>query len=200
MKNEKVFTPRLVSGNLFITDVIKCHPLHLVMQQLGILYNFVLQAEARDLWRNTDKKEKKKWLKMLEPQRQRYIEAYTSKTVFFDTKKLGGVIFQIFINILYKSSAKKTSLPLKGVGLISISTTSVVSIIWPCCQEIFVYGRRLVSKSDVSSVYCLVAGVGLILSGPFLGLFASKTGLKVAGLTLIHAAGGVYEFRNFEEV
>jgi hypothetical protein len=39
-----------------------------------------LQAEARDLWRNTDKKEKKKWLKMLEPQRQRYIEAYTSKT------------------------------------------------------------------------------------------------------------------------
>jgi hypothetical protein len=41
-----------------------------------------LQAEARDLWRNTDKKEKKKWLKMLEPQRQRYIEAYTSKTKF----------------------------------------------------------------------------------------------------------------------
>jgi hypothetical protein len=41
-----------------------------------------LQAEARDLWRNTDKKEKKKWLKMLEPQRQRYIEAYTSKTRF----------------------------------------------------------------------------------------------------------------------
>ena len=26
-----------------------------------------------------DKKDKKKWLKMLEPQRQRYIEAYTSK-------------------------------------------------------------------------------------------------------------------------
>jgi len=25
----------------------------------------------------TDKKDKKKWLKMLEPQRQRYIEAYT---------------------------------------------------------------------------------------------------------------------------
>ncbi len=41
-----------------------------------------LQAEARDLWRNTDKKEKKKWLKMLEPQRQRYIEAYTSETKF----------------------------------------------------------------------------------------------------------------------
>ena len=40
-----------------------------------------LQAEARDLWRNTDKKEKKKWLKMLEPQRQRYIEAYTSEII-----------------------------------------------------------------------------------------------------------------------
>jgi len=34
-------------------------------------------SEARDFWRQTDKKDKKKWLKMLEPQRQRYIEAYT---------------------------------------------------------------------------------------------------------------------------
>ena len=48
---------------------------------LQISFHYVVQAnsEARDFWRQTDKKDKKKWLKMLEPQRQRYIEAYTSK-------------------------------------------------------------------------------------------------------------------------
>jgi len=36
-----------------------------------------LTSDAREVWRMNDKKDKKKWLKMLEPQRQRYIEAYT---------------------------------------------------------------------------------------------------------------------------
>ena len=36
-----------------------------------------LQSDAKEIWKVTDKKDKKKWLKMLEPQRQRYIEAYT---------------------------------------------------------------------------------------------------------------------------
>ena len=36
-----------------------------------------LQSDAKEIWRVTDKKDKKKWLKMLEPQRQKYIEAYT---------------------------------------------------------------------------------------------------------------------------
>merc|ERR1712157_629421 len=36
-----------------------------------------LQSDGKEIWKITDKKDKKKWLKMLEPQRQRYIEAYT---------------------------------------------------------------------------------------------------------------------------
>ena len=40
-----------------------------------------LMSEARQIWRGTDKKDKKRWLKMLEPQRQRYIEAYTSRCI-----------------------------------------------------------------------------------------------------------------------
>merc|ERR1719150_1681575 len=36
-----------------------------------------LAFDGKEIWRVTEKKDKKKWLKMLEPQRQRYIEAYT---------------------------------------------------------------------------------------------------------------------------
>lgn len=36
-----------------------------------------LFADGKVFWRNMDKKDKRKWVKMLEPQRQRYIEAYT---------------------------------------------------------------------------------------------------------------------------
>ena len=36
-----------------------------------------LQSDGKEIWKITDKKDKKKWLKMLEPQRQKYIEAYT---------------------------------------------------------------------------------------------------------------------------
>jgi len=36
-----------------------------------------LSFDGKEIWRVTEKKDKKKWLKMLEPQRQRYIEAYT---------------------------------------------------------------------------------------------------------------------------
>lgn len=36
-----------------------------------------LHSDAKEIWKITEKKDKKKWLKMLEPQRQRYIEAYT---------------------------------------------------------------------------------------------------------------------------
>ena len=36
-----------------------------------------LTSDGKEIWRVTDKKDKKKWLKQLEPQRQRYIEAYT---------------------------------------------------------------------------------------------------------------------------
>ena len=36
-----------------------------------------LTFDGKEIWRVTEKKDKKKWLKMLEPQRQRYIEAYT---------------------------------------------------------------------------------------------------------------------------
>ena len=36
-----------------------------------------LMSDGKEIWRVTDKKDKKKWLKQLEPQRQRYIEAYT---------------------------------------------------------------------------------------------------------------------------
>jgi len=33
--------------------------------------------EGKQIWRKMEKKDKRKWVKMLEPQRQRYIEAYT---------------------------------------------------------------------------------------------------------------------------
>merc|ERR1719483_367527 len=33
--------------------------------------------DGKEIWKVTEKKAKRKWLKMLEPQRQRYIEAYT---------------------------------------------------------------------------------------------------------------------------
>merc|ERR1711915_1158545 len=36
-----------------------------------------LHSDGKEIWKVTDKKDKKKWLKMLEPQRQKYIEAYT---------------------------------------------------------------------------------------------------------------------------
>ena len=36
-----------------------------------------LTSDGKEIWRVTDKKDKKKWLKQLEPQRQKYIEAYT---------------------------------------------------------------------------------------------------------------------------
>lgn len=36
-----------------------------------------LFSDGKVFWRNMDKKDKRKWVKMLEPQRQRYIEAYT---------------------------------------------------------------------------------------------------------------------------
>jgi len=36
-----------------------------------------LLFDGKEIWKVTEKKDKKKWLKMLEPQRQRYIEAYT---------------------------------------------------------------------------------------------------------------------------
>merc|ERR1719481_2464878 len=36
-----------------------------------------LMNDGKEIWKVTEKKDKKKWLKMLEPQRQRYIEAYT---------------------------------------------------------------------------------------------------------------------------
>lgn len=36
-----------------------------------------LLFDGKEIWKVTDKKDKKRWLKMLEPQRQRYIEAYT---------------------------------------------------------------------------------------------------------------------------
>ena len=59
---------------LFITDYVKKGK-----KKDKRMSDSKLAAEARDIWRQTDKKDKKKWLKMLEPQRQRYIEAYTSK-------------------------------------------------------------------------------------------------------------------------
>lgn len=34
-------------------------------------------SDAKDAWKNADKKEKKKWHEKLEPQRQKYIEDYT---------------------------------------------------------------------------------------------------------------------------
>ena len=33
--------------------------------------------DAKEAWKTLDKKEKKKWVEKLEPQRQKYIEAYT---------------------------------------------------------------------------------------------------------------------------
>ena len=36
-----------------------------------------IRSDGKEIWKLTEKKDKKKWLKMLEPQRQRYIEAYT---------------------------------------------------------------------------------------------------------------------------
>ena len=48
-----------------------------------------LMKDGKDVWRTMEKKDKKKWVKMLEPQRQRYIEAYTSKgsCTFTEIKK-----------------------------------------------------------------------------------------------------------------
>lgn len=36
-----------------------------------------ISSDGKSVWRDMEKKDKKKWVKMLEPQRQRYIEAYT---------------------------------------------------------------------------------------------------------------------------
>jgi len=66
------FEPARSHKQLFISDYVKKH-----RRKDKKTPETKLVAAAKDIWRETDKKDKKKWLKMLEPQRQRYIEAYT---------------------------------------------------------------------------------------------------------------------------
>jgi len=66
------FEPARSHKQLFISDYVVKH-----RRKDKKTAESKLVAAAKDIWRETDKKDKKKWLKMLEPQRQRYIEAYT---------------------------------------------------------------------------------------------------------------------------
>ena len=45
-------------------------------------------ADAKEIWRRMDKKETKKWIEKLEPQRQRYIDAYTQFVRGLDKEEL----------------------------------------------------------------------------------------------------------------
>ena len=45
-------------------------------------------ADAKDIWHNMDKKDKKKWVEKLEPQRQHYIDAYTQFVRGLDKEEL----------------------------------------------------------------------------------------------------------------
>jgi len=45
-------------------------------------------SDAKEIWKNMDKKDKKKWVEKLEPQRQRYIDAYTQFVRGLDKEEL----------------------------------------------------------------------------------------------------------------
>ena len=69
-----------------LDDVLKREPVEparspkqlFVTEWLGLAKNKKKKhSDAKDAWKALDKKEKKKWHEKLEPQRQKYIEAYT---------------------------------------------------------------------------------------------------------------------------
>ena len=74
---------RTLQACLLLTRILKKIIIILQIIKLNIISEWLTKhkkkkpSDAKDAWKASDKKEKKKWHEKLEPQRQKYIEDYT---------------------------------------------------------------------------------------------------------------------------